>query len=794
MNQMSLTPTLRETLGVFDSSGEPKTTPEVAEQLDLGRRTVYARLERLVEEGFLRTKKMGANARVWWQPADGTGEPSPPTTARSSQSTDGAIQDQPSTPHDVEFSMKRALDEAPAGITVTDPTQPDNPIIYANDKFTELTGYRDEDIIGQNCRILQGPTTDSEPVAEMREAIDAAAEVSVELRNYRKDGTEFWNRVAITPVRDETGSVVNYVGFQQDITERKQLETERQRRVRQQEVVAELGRKALENNEIHVLLENAVELVAETLETDYCKVLELDPAANKLHLREGVGWDEGMVGTAAVSAVEEESQAAYTLEKRGPVVVENLETDDRFSGPALLTDHDVTSGISIVIGSFKKPWGILGTHDTEQRAFSEDDVTFVKSVANILATAINRHRDRQELQRQRKELATLINLNTIVHETTESVIGKSTREEIEEAVCDGVAASTSYEFAWVAEIDSQADRLALRASAGETRGEAIPRSIDTEGPNPRGPAATAIHEQETQVVSGSTDAATGPWREAIASSAFQSFAIIPIVHDETVYGVLAVYADRADAFMRPEKTVISRLGEVVGHAIAAVERKRALVSEEVVELTFQVRNIFETLPDSPDGTITFDEIIPAKEDAFLVYGTATADARAGMENLTETCSRWTAISFQEETGESSFELKLSDHPVLSTLISLGGTHEGSIIEDGDYQLTVQLAPSADIRRLIDTIQESYAGVEMVTRRQTTRQTGHSDVIHGGISELLTDRQRSAIRAAYHAGMFEWPRDNTAQDIADSLDIAPSTFHHHLRKAEQKIVEAVLSAE
>jgi len=791
MNQKPLTPTLLETLGVFDSAGEPKTTPEVAEQLDLGRRTVYARLERLVEDGYLRTKKVGANARVWWQPSDGNTALS--TTGRPSQ-TAGVGHDQPSKSLDEQFSLKRALDEAPAGITVTDPARPDNPIIYANEQFRALTGYSEQDSIGQNCRFLQGPATDPEPVAEMRDAIDAGEDVTVELRNYRADGSEFWNKVAITPVRDEDGSIVNYVGFQQDITDRKQLEQEQQSRIRQQEVVAELGRKALENNELHVLLANAVELVAETLETDYCKVLELDSEAKKLHLREGVGWDEGIVGDATVSAVESESQAASTLVKQGPVVVENLDTDERFSGPSLLTDHDVASGISIVIGSFKDPWGILGTHDREQRAFSEDDVTFVKSVANILATAINRHRDRQELRRQRTELATLVNLNTIVHETTESVIGKSTREEIEEAVCDGVAASPSYEFAWVAEIDSKADRLDLRASAGETRGEAIPRSIDTESSTPRGPAATAIHEQETQVIRDSTDAATGPWREAIDSSAFQSFAIIPIVHEETVYGVLAVYSDRSDAFMRAEETVISRLGEVVGHAIAAVERKRALVSEEVVELTFQVRNVFEELPDAPDGTISFEEIIPAKDDAFLVYGTATADARAGLETLEKTCPAWESISFQEATGESSFELKLSDHPVLSTLISLGGTHEGSEIEDGDYRLTVQLAPTADIRRLIDTIQERYDGVEMVTRRQITRQTGHCDAVHGSISELLTDRQQSAIRAAYHAGMFEWPRDNTAQDVADSLDIAPSTFHHHLRKAEQKIVESVLSAE
>ncbi|GGM30537.1 PAS domain S-box protein [Haloarcula argentinensis] len=119
---------------------------------------------------------------------------------------------------------KRAIDEAPVGVTITDPNRPDNPLIYANDHYRELTGYSLPELLGKNCRILQGENTDSEPVDALRDAIDAGEQVSVELRNYRKDGTEFWNRVRIAPVRDDDGTVVNYVGFQQDITERKRRE------------------------------------------------------------------------------------------------------------------------------------------------------------------------------------------------------------------------------------------------------------------------------------------------------------------------------------------------------------------------------------------------------------------------------------------------------------------------------------------------------------------------------------------------------------------------------------------
>ena len=112
----------------------------------------------------------------------------------------------------------RALDEAPVGITITDPAQDDNPLVYVNDRFVEMTGYDREESIGVNCRFLQGPDTEEESVRELREAIDAEEPTSVELLNYRTDGTEFWNRVSIAPISDPDGTVTHWVGFQEDIT------------------------------------------------------------------------------------------------------------------------------------------------------------------------------------------------------------------------------------------------------------------------------------------------------------------------------------------------------------------------------------------------------------------------------------------------------------------------------------------------------------------------------------------------------------------------------------------------
>jgi GAF domain-containing protein len=120
---------------------------------------------------------------------------------------------------------------------------------------------------------------------------------------------------------------------------------------------ADLGQHALQDPDLDALLATATELVADTLDTDYCKVLDLDHDAEELLLRQGVGWDDGLVGEATVSAVEDDSQAAFTLSTEAPVIVEDLAVDDRFDGPDLLTDHGLRSGITTIVGPADDPWG-----------------------------------------------------------------------------------------------------------------------------------------------------------------------------------------------------------------------------------------------------------------------------------------------------------------------------------------------------------------------------------------------------------------------------------------------------
>ena len=114
--------------------------------------------------------------------------------------------------------LQQAVDTTAEGITISDARQPDNPIIYANAGFERLTGYAPHEVVGRNCRFLQGPGSDPDAVREIRAAIQGGHPCTVELLNYRKDGTFFWNRLAITPLRDAAGRVTHFAGIQSDIT------------------------------------------------------------------------------------------------------------------------------------------------------------------------------------------------------------------------------------------------------------------------------------------------------------------------------------------------------------------------------------------------------------------------------------------------------------------------------------------------------------------------------------------------------------------------------------------------
>ena len=115
--------------------------------------------------------------------------------------------------------LTQILDSCVNGVTLTDPDMEDSPIVYANKAFEDMCGYEQDEIVGRNCRFLQGTDKNQPELDRLRAAIKKGEPVEVTLRNYRKDGTLFHNRLVVKPLFDDRGNVVYFLGVQYDITE-----------------------------------------------------------------------------------------------------------------------------------------------------------------------------------------------------------------------------------------------------------------------------------------------------------------------------------------------------------------------------------------------------------------------------------------------------------------------------------------------------------------------------------------------------------------------------------------------
>lgn len=322
------------------------------------------------------------------------------------------------------------------------------------------------------------------------------------------------------------------------------------RRVRQQRLVSELGRAALSESELESLFDAVVEAVADGLDTEYTDLLEYNPDDGVVEFRAGVGWDDSLVGKTVPashdpsaherSGVTEtagdnspashgaetgsddrperadarpESLAEHTLQLGRPVVVQNRATDDRFHDSELARDHDLASGVSVVVsgdwgsagtGSDAEtesddssatdatnreptdegdtaPWGVLCTHSTTQQRFTDEDVNFLQSVANVLAAAVVRARRERDLRVLRRALDAAGHVVyvtetdgtiTYVNDAFESVTGYSATEAVGRTpriLNSGLHDQSFYENLWETILDGEVwrDRVVNETRDGE---------------------------------------------------------------------------------------------------------------------------------------------------------------------------------------------------------------------------------------------------------------------------------------------------------------------------------------
>jgi len=247
------------------------------------------------------------------------------------------------------------------------------------------------------------PEDSSGLLAAIREALETNGPCRVEYRLSGRGERERWLEASATVIQRD-GKAVQLLGMCRDVTERLRINREVLVRARQQETLARMSERALTETDLQKFFNEVVETVAEILDTEMVKVLELLPGDAELLLRAGTGWNPGLVGRATVSTARD-SQAGYTLASGRPVVADNLKTESRFTGQPLLHDHGALSGLTVPIaGRDGRAYGVLGAHTAKQRRFHDYDVAFVAAVANVVAGAIQRRQLDQRHELMIREL------------------------------------------------------------------------------------------------------------------------------------------------------------------------------------------------------------------------------------------------------------------------------------------------------------------------------------------------------------------------------------------------------
>jgi PAS domain S-box-containing protein len=399
-------------------------------------------------------------------------------------------------------------------------------------------------------------------------------------------------------------------------------------------------------------------------------------------------------------------------------------------------------------------------------------------------------RRERTLRRQRNSLERIQQIIESLRPINRELARVSTRPEIDRLVCDQLATSEAYLFAWLGEYNQATDEITPREWAGVEEGFVRSLELTVDDTDAGGPFEQAVADRAVQVRQEiPTDPSLEERRDRAIEYGFQSVAAIPVMYGETVLGVIGVYSARPNAFDKYEQELLRELGERIGHAINAAENKQLLYTDTVVELAFEVGSdsVLATLTAELECRLTVNNVTPTTSGAYLCH--IEVDG-ADPETVGDTVEEHTdveharAVRAHGQTG--IVEVAVTSGPIVS-LLEHGASVRSFEASEGSATLRGETTPQSDVRTIITDLEASHPETVFLAKQTLDREAATLTMTKNAIEDVLTDRQQEVLALAYHAGYFESPRHSTGDELADALGISSPTFYQHVRKATRKIM-------
>ncbi|RKD98195.1 bacterio-opsin activator domain-containing protein [Halopiger aswanensis] len=385
----------------------------------------------------------------------------------------------------------------------------------------------------------------------------------------------------------------------------------------------------------------------------------------------------------------------------------------------------------------------------------------------------------------------------LVREVTDAAVGAGSRDEIERRVCRRLVDTDPYVLAWIGRVDVTTRRVSPREWAGR---DDVPLEDDdlVLGSDETHPAVRALEEAEPYVIQDLAEFEDADrWWPTGAGEQYHAVAAIPLTYGDVTYGVLTLFAAEPAVFDERELPILESLAETVSTALNAIEARRMLTTETVVELeaTIEDPSLFVTeLADALSTTViyrglTYDE--GGTPLAFFRVETADADRAVDAATALEDVENASVLT--EYDDSVVLELALGNG-VITALADHGAVIQRFDADDRVLDLALELPNGQAARSAYDLLEERYDRVELRSYHETDQPTRTPRDLQSTIETKLTDRQQTALRKAYYADYFDWPRGVSGEELAESMDVSRSTFHQHLRAAQRKLLEELFAGD
>jgi len=393
-------------------------------------------------------------------------------------------------------------------------------------------------------------------------------------------------------------------------------------------------------------------------------------------------------------------------------------------------------------------------------------------------------------RRQRRELEHLVSrIDGLVEDVMEAVLQADSRDEIEQTVCEKLFSVDPYVCAWVGQVDLRTETFAPTAAACQSFDDDVSLPLGSDDP-----AVRAAETGEAQIIQDTTEVDLAAIHETTLLGEPGALASFPLVYGETRYGVLTVAATETEAFDERELAVLNVLARAASTAINAIEGRRILTSDSVVEVEVQLRDeglFFGDLAQEFEGRLTYEGSLYEDDDSVtMLFVVEDADPAAVVTAAGDHPEVKAATQVSEGDDGSVVEVTVDEPPVVSELAERGVETTDIVAEGGQVQIRLEMPASADTRAVIEQLTEQYPSTDLLSRQERERREQTKQELVADIEDRLTSRQELALQKAYLGGFFDWPRNISGEDLAESMDISPSTYHQHLRAAERKVLASL----